>query len=165
MFNTDHQQGLYPPMSPRISFSNGFVDAQQQIMKHDHQRSPREAPAVASSDFEFSVTNNSMMSADELFFRGRLLPSKDNCTNQLQKMTLREELLIDDDDDDEGVSPRSSKSSSIKWKEFLGLKRPYNLSKKADNKISEGSVMEIATEAKGSMLVHEEAHLSKADEH
>ncbi|KAE8672606.1 hypothetical protein F3Y22_tig00111837pilonHSYRG00714 [Hibiscus syriacus] len=33
------------------------------------ERNSREAPPV-SSDFEFSVSNYSMMSADELFFKG-----------------------------------------------------------------------------------------------
>ncbi|KAJ4964362.1 hypothetical protein NE237_024301 [Protea cynaroides] len=138
MFNTKHQ-GLCVPMSPRISFSNGFVDTQQMIK---HELNPRDAPA--SSDFEFSVTNNSMMTADELFFKGRLLPTKQTCTSQMQKTTLRDELLMDEDDD--CVSPRPSKGA-LKWKEFLGLKRSHILSKRADK--IEGSV-EIEAEAKGS---------------
>ncbi|KAJ4966205.1 hypothetical protein NE237_018054 [Protea cynaroides] len=152
MFNTEHQ-GHYAPMSPRISFSNDFVDAQQMIK---HECTSREAPA--SSDFEFSVTNYTMMTADELFSKGRLLPFKDNCTNQLQKMTLRDELLMGDDRD--GVSRRPPKGS-IKWKELLGLKRSHNFSKKADK--SDGSV-ERAAEGKGSMLVYAEAHVSDASQ-
>ncbi|XP_043710019.1 uncharacterized protein LOC122658924 [Telopea speciosissima] len=153
MFNTEHQ-GHYAPMSPRISFSNDFIDAQQ--MKIKYECTSREAPvAAASSDFEFSVTNNTMMTADELFFKGRLLPFKDNCTNQFQKMTLRDELLIDEEDC-VGVSPKPSKGSSIKWKGLLGLKRSHNLPKKAD-KSTDGSMQNRAVEGKGSMLlVHEE---------
>ncbi|KAF8405046.1 hypothetical protein HHK36_009943 [Tetracentron sinense] len=150
MFNTDHQ-GLYTPMSPRISFSNGFLDTQQTIK---HERSSR-SEAPVSSDFEFSVTNNTMITADELFSKGRLLPFKDNCTNQLQKMTLRDELLIDEDDDN--VSPRPPKGS-IRWKGLLGLKRNHIVSRKADK--SDGA-MERIVERKRSMLVHEEPHVNK----
>ncbi|KAL4378162.1 hypothetical protein GQ457_02G007790 [Hibiscus cannabinus] len=117
------------PMSPRISFSNDFAETQQ-VMKQE--RSSREAPV--SSDFEFSVSNYSMMSADELFFKGKLLPFKDNGGNQMQR-TLREELLVDDDGDDNNVTPRPPKGST-RWKGFLSLKRNHIGSKKADK--SEG---------------------------
>ncbi|XP_010263574.1 PREDICTED: uncharacterized protein LOC104601800 [Nelumbo nucifera] len=151
MFNSEHQ-GFCAPVSPRISFSNDFVDAQQMIK---YERSSREAPPSSSSDFEFSVSNYSMMTADELFFKGRLLPFKDNCTNQqLQKMTLREELLIDDDD----APPRPPKASN-KWKGLLGLKRTHILSKKTDK--NDGS-MERVVEGKGSSTVaHEQGHVTK----
>ncbi|XP_010269320.1 PREDICTED: uncharacterized protein LOC104606011 [Nelumbo nucifera] len=154
MFNSEHQ-GLCAPMSPRISFSNDFVDAQQMIK---YERSSR-SEAPASSDFEFSVTNYNMMTADELFFKGRLLPFKDNCTNQLQKMTLRDELLIDDDD----VPPRPPKG---KWKGLLGLKRtPHILSKKAADKCdaSNSMSMERVSVAVGGnktqLLVHDEGYI------
>ncbi|XP_042482539.1 uncharacterized protein LOC122062943 [Macadamia integrifolia] len=166
MFNTEHQPGLYAPMSPRISFSNDFVDAHaqaQQMIKYEcNSREAAPAAAASSSDFEFSVTNYSMMTADELFFKGRLLPFKqDNCTNQFQKMTLRDELLIHDDDCDDGVSHRPPKGS-IKWKGLLGLKRSHILSKKADK--SDGSV-DRAAEGKGSsMVIHEELPLAEASQ-
>ncbi|KAI4298449.1 hypothetical protein L6164_032006 [Bauhinia variegata] len=99
-------------MDPRISFSTDFVDAQQGI-KHEYIY--REAPV--SSDFEFSVKNNSMISADEVFYQGMLLPLKSNCT---KKMTIRDELLVNDDHED--VLPTIPKSSS-RWKERLGLRR------------------------------------------
>lgn len=152
-FNTDHQV-MYAPMSPRISFSNDFVDTQQMIKL---ERSSREAPA--SSDFEFSVTNNPMMTADELFSKGRLLPFKDSCTNQLQKMTLRDELLMDDDHGN--VLPPKPPKGSIKWKELLGLKRPQILSKKAEK--MDGSMKRVV-EGKGSMLGLEESHVSKTSQ-
>ncbi|KAK8270705.1 hypothetical protein V6Z11_D11G213300 [Gossypium hirsutum] len=67
MYNSEHKGHHHhcPPMSPRISFSNDFAETQQ-VMKQE--RNSREAPV--SSDFEFSVSNYSMMSADELFFKG-----------------------------------------------------------------------------------------------
>ncbi|KAL2477247.1 uncharacterized protein Fot_46261 [Forsythia ovata] len=93
------------------------------MMKQEN--SYREAPV--SSDFEFSISNNTMISADELFFKGKLLPLKENCT---KTTTLRDELLVDDDDH-ENVSPRLAKGTSL-WKERLGLKRSHIVPKKAD---------------------------------
>ncbi|XP_061337769.1 uncharacterized protein LOC133284712 [Gastrolobium bilobum] len=146
------------PMSPRISFSNDFVDVQQATKQERSSRS--EAPV--SSDFEFSTTNHSMMSADELFFKGRLLPFKDNCINQVQRATttLREELLVGDDDEYQGFSLRPPKGSSTKWKGFLGLRKSHVGSKKVD-KIEGSSV-----EARRSGLVNETArlHMTSQDE-
>ncbi|KAG6392909.1 hypothetical protein SASPL_147137 [Salvia splendens] len=88
MYN-NQEQNKAPPMSPRISFSNDFVESSSR----SHSRY-RDAPV--SSDFEFSVTNYSMMSADELFSKGRLLPLKEGKTT-----TLRDELQNDDEDEDE----------------------------------------------------------------
>lgn len=95
-------------MDPRISFSNDFVVSQQAIK---HENIYREAPV--SSDFEFSVKNYSMISADQAFFKGMLLPLSSEGS---KKVTIRDELLNDDD------SPKWPKSLS-RWKERLGLKR------------------------------------------
>ncbi|KAF5463805.1 hypothetical protein F2P56_013937 [Juglans regia] len=153
MYNSEHKGHHCAPMSPRISFSSDFVDVQQNTKQ---ERSSREAPV--SSDFEFSVTNYSMMSADELFFKGRFLPFKDNYNQMQRTTTLREELLVDDDH--EHISPRPPKGST-RWKGLLGLKRTHIGSKKADK--SEGSV-ERVVESKRSGLVHEEAHTSKTSQ-
>jgi hypothetical protein len=140
-------------MSPRISFSNDFVDIQQ-AASSKQERSSRDAPV--SSDFEFSVTNYSMMSgADELFFKGRLLPFKENYNNQMQRTTtLRDELLVDDDE--ERVSLRPPKGST-RWKGLLGLKKTHIGSKKADK--GESSV-----DSKRPDFVREEAHVSKTSQ-
>ncbi|CAK9143928.1 unnamed protein product, partial [Ilex paraguariensis] len=122
MFNND-QQAICTSLGPRISFSSDFSDTQQQITKHDTIY--REAPV--SSDFEFSVSGDSMITADELFFKGKLLPLKDNCA----KMTLRDELLVEDDGDYEHVLPRLPKNS-CRWKEKLGLKRNQIFLKKCN---------------------------------
>lgn len=153
MYNSEHK-GL---MSPRISFSNDFAESQH-IMKQE--RSSREAQAPVSSDFEFSVTNYSMMSADELFFKGKLLPFKENCNNQMQR-TLREELLVNDDKDDE-VSLKPPKGYSTRWKGFLGLRRSHIGSKKAEK--SDGSVETVVHENKRSILAHEENNVSKTSQ-
>lgn len=161
MYNSEHKGHHHhhcAPMSPRISFSNDFVDVQQAMKQERSSRS--EAPAAVSSDFEFSVTNYSMMSADELFFKGRLLPYKDNCNNnQVQRAptTLREELLVDDDDEYEEISMRPPKGSSTRWKGLLGLRKSHIGSKKAEK--SEGS-SDRGVEARRSALVNEGASIN-----
>ncbi|GLU13573.1 hypothetical protein SLE2022_302020 [Rubroshorea leprosula] len=133
MYNSEHK-GIHSsyaaPMSPRISFSNDFVESHHghQIVKQERNSTP------VSSDFEFSVSNYSMMSADELFFKGKLLPFRDTCNNQMQR-TLREELLVEEEEDDM-FQIRPPKGSQ-KWKGFLSLKKSHIGSKKVEK--TEGS--------------------------
>ncbi|XP_027348320.1 uncharacterized protein LOC113859847 [Abrus precatorius] len=134
-------------MDPRISFSNDFVVAQQAIK---HENIYREAPA--SSDFEFSVKSYSMISADEVFCQGMLLPLKSDCS---KKVTLRDELLVNDDYEED--LPRLPKSSS-RWKERLGLKR--GSSKKDKNK-SDGFVQRVVADEKGSSFGQGDITISK----
>ncbi|RDX70623.1 hypothetical protein CR513_50117, partial [Mucuna pruriens] len=134
MYNSEHKGHHHhhhcAPVSPRISFSNDFADAQQATKQEQSSSSRSEAPAAAS-DFEFSVTNYSMMSADELFFKGRLLPFKDT---KRATTTLREELLVDDDEGYPDFSLRPPKGSTTRWKGFLGLRKSHLGSKKLDHK-------------------------------
>ncbi|KAJ6368541.1 hypothetical protein OIU78_001013 [Salix suchowensis] len=126
MFNSEQQSFYTSSIHPRISFSSDFGDAQQAIK---YESSYREAPV--STDFEFSVKNYSMIPADEIFFKGTMLPLKDNCTsnNQQRKMTLRDELLVDDEVKDDGFpTPKSSGW----WKEKLRLKKGHFTPKKSD---------------------------------
>ncbi|KAL3843923.1 hypothetical protein ACJIZ3_001326 [Penstemon smallii] len=122
MFNNEQPQGFYNTMGPRISFSNDFSDPQQPIKL---ENSYREAPV--SSDFAFSAPSYTMISADELFFQGKLLPSSENCS---KTTTLRDELLAGDDDY-EDVSPMLAKGTS-RWKEMFGLKRSHIVPNRAD---------------------------------
>ncbi|KAE8704800.1 B3 domain-containing protein [Hibiscus syriacus] len=145
-----HHHHHCAPMSPRISFSNDFVDTQQSMQQ---ERISSEAPA--SSDFEFSVSNYSMMTADELFFKGKLLPFKDNGGNQMQR-TLREELLVGDDDDNVTLRPPKG-SISTRWKGFLSLKRNHIGSRKADK--SEG-----ISSSKRYGFVQQETHVTKTSQ-
>ncbi|CAO2828008.1 unnamed protein product [Amaranthus hypochondriacus] len=117
-----------PPMSPRISFSNDFVESHNS--QHNNFISRSELPP-ASTDFEFSGVSsfNMVSSADELFFKGRLLPFKD--TNTQMQRTLRDELLVNDDEPDFSLKPPRS-SSSNKWKGFLGLRKSNIASKKVE---------------------------------
>ncbi|KZV55671.1 hypothetical protein F511_24348 [Dorcoceras hygrometricum] len=130
MFNNDPQQQNLYNITPRISFSNDFADQQQPIKLENIYR---EAPV--SSDFEFSVPNNTMISADELFSKGKLLPTKKNGVKG-GHTTLRDELL-NGDDDFENVSSRIAKGTG-RWKERLGLHRSNVTSKKIDKNMDRG---------------------------
>ncbi|KAF7828734.1 protein DETOXIFICATION 49-like [Senna tora] len=157
MYNSEHNG--HPPMSHRISFSNDFVDSQQAIQQ---ETISRDAPV--SSDFEFSVTNYSMMSADELFFKGRLLPFKDTITcNNRTTTTLREELLHDDDYQD--FSLRPPKGSSTKRKGFLGFRKAHFGSKKSDKTQPCSSDMGVGVEGRRSRLVNERAPVDNMTSH
>ncbi|KAJ0009837.1 hypothetical protein Pint_34423 [Pistacia integerrima] len=124
MYNNEHS------MNPRISFSNDFADTQQAAKQENKYR---EAPV--SADFEFSVRNYNMKPADEIFFKGMLVPLKDNSG---RKMTLREELLVGDEEE---VLPRVPKISGW-WKERLGLRKGHIVSKKGDRNVLEEVVEE-----------------------
>ncbi|PSS21292.1 UBA-like domain-containing protein [Actinidia chinensis var. chinensis] len=128
--SSDHKSHSHsPPMSsPRISFSNDFVDHHHH--RHHQIRLNPTSESPPSSDFEFSVSNYNMMSADELFFKGKLLPFKECCGSPSQRPnTLREELLLDDDNDNGGFSMRPPKGST-RWKEILGLKKAHGGSRR-----------------------------------
>ncbi|XP_058772797.1 uncharacterized protein LOC131646867 [Vicia villosa] len=136
MYNSSEQKGHHhnnhphhcAPMSPRISFSNDFVDLQQAIKQERGSKSNNSQQQPVSSDFEFSVTNYSMMSADELFSKGRLLPYKDSKMQRGATTTLKQELLHNDDEYD-GFSLRPPKG---RWKGLLGLRKSHIGSKKAE---------------------------------
>ncbi|KAK9286790.1 hypothetical protein L1049_015195 [Liquidambar formosana] len=145
MFNNE-QQGLYTSsMGPRISFSNDFADTHQAFK---HESNYKEAPV--SSDFEFSVPNDALNTADEIFFKGVLMPFKDNCSTKSRKTTLRDELLVDDECED--VLPRLHKGSGW-WKERLGLKRA-NIGTKRGG-------LERVVEEERPVMVHEVKHCSQ----
>ncbi|OMO63201.1 hypothetical protein COLO4_32666 [Corchorus olitorius] len=137
-------------MDPRISFSNDFADTHQGIKFESNYR---EAPV--SSDFEFSVKNYTMIPADEIFFKGMLVPLKDNgsCENG-RKLTLRDTLLEDDDEFEDSIHfPRLHKGSGW-WKERLGLKRNSFVTKKGDR------ILEKVVEEKSpTFLIHHDKDL------
>ncbi|XVF01248.1 hypothetical protein REPUB_Repub04eG0071500 [Reevesia pubescens] len=151
MFNSEQQQGMFTSalMDPRISFSNDFADPHQGIK---YETKYREAPV--SSDFEFSVKNYAMKPADEIFFKGTLLPLKgNNETDQHgRKLTLRDTLLVDDDNFEDSL-PRLQKGPGW-WKDRLGLKRTNVVSKK-------DPILEKVDEEKSPMFVHVEDLISK----
>ncbi|CAN0846555.1 hypothetical protein LINGRAHAP2_LOCUS4507 [Linum grandiflorum] len=134
-------------MDARISFSNDFVDTHQQH-QHQHQHSKtkyREAPV--SSDFEFSVKDFTLIPADEIFFKGVMVPLKED---EGRKMTLREELMVDVDDLPTKVPPKISGW----WKEKLGFKRGNNNNSVAGKRNGHGMVLERIEEKRPSSFVH-----------
>ncbi|XP_038877999.1 uncharacterized protein LOC120070205 [Benincasa hispida] len=141
-------------MDPRISFSNDFVETKQGLKIENIYR---EAPV--SSDFEFSVKNRCMISADEIFFQGKLLPLKDSSRNNnlLVKTTLRDELQVneEDDEEDEVSFPKFTKVSSAScWKEKFGFRRSHFVPKKQSR--NEGVLKTVEEEEKTSVFLHED---------
>ncbi|KAL7101346.1 hypothetical protein ACP275_08G048800 [Erythranthe tilingii] len=157
--NNNKATGPPPPTmtSPRISFSNDFVESSQYSHPHSNFNSHHQIRAAAaayrdapvSSDFEFSVTNYSMMSADELFFKGRLLPLKESCSSNGGKTTtLRAELEQNEEEEEEdGAGGSSGNGNSdggsfslrppknpARWRGFLGLRKSHIGSKKSDKR-------------------------------
>ncbi|KAJ1699742.1 hypothetical protein LUZ63_008254 [Rhynchospora breviuscula] len=105
MFNPDHQSSL----CPRISFSNDF-SVEPPSQPPLSQRLP-----VTDPDFEFSVSGHHMIAADQIFSKGRILPLKESSHYGSQRMTkLREELRESE-----------SKVPTLRWKEFLGIKKGH----------------------------------------
>ncbi|KAE8670000.1 DNA repair and recombination protein RAD54-like isoform 1 [Hibiscus syriacus] len=151
MFNSEQQADVFccSTMDPRISFSNDFADPHVGIKFESNYR---EAPV--SLDFEFSVNNYSMIPADEIFFKGMLVPLKG--TDHGRKLTLRDTLLVEDDVD--GSFPSLQKGPG-RWKERLGLKRTNVVSKKKDRN---EHVLEKVVEEKGGMpmFLHDEHLIS-----
>ncbi|CAA6658880.1 unnamed protein product [Spirodela intermedia] len=142
-------QGMYggggrgvaaPPVGPRISFSNDFaLDAATGRPAVKYERAPA-AAAGNSPDFEFSVESYGMMAADELFFKGRLMPLKEQSTvAQIRRMTLRDELQAGNGEDDGGLTflPPSSSSRlpnkmALRWKALMGLRKAKHDKKQHD---------------------------------
>nr|GLL47318.1 uncharacterized protein LOC109161660 [Ipomoea trifida] len=104
----------------RISFSNDFADSSQHpITLRQQDFSYKEAP-VSSDNFEFSVSGYTMISADQVFCKGKLVPLKDSSSKTTT--TLRDELLQGNDDGD--LFPRIMQPNKG-WRERLGLKRSH----------------------------------------
>ncbi|CAN8264089.1 unnamed protein product [Cochlearia groenlandica] len=154
MYNTNSSSSSGTPMSPRISFSNDFVEIRNETNKTT-RTIPLSKTLQGSDNFEFSVSNYTMLPADELFSKGKLLPFKE--TNQVQRTTLREELLVEEEEEDACddttttttnstnifslkppifSSSSSSSSSKGRWKGLLGLKRAH-IGSKINNKQSQ----------------------------
>lgn len=140
---SSNDQAFYNSMTtPRISFSNDFLDPQQPIKL---EKSYREAPV--SSDFEFSVRNYSMIPADEVFFNGRMLPLT-------KTTTIRDELLAADDDYEDVSSLRVGKGTR-RWRERFGLKRSQSGVAKKGEKCG-GDALGRIDEMKASEMVCED---------
>lgn len=132
------------PSSPRISFSAEFLDDKNFISISPKTHHDREhGMDVDKAEFEFLSTNvslDSMLSADELFCEGKLLPFwQTQQSERLNKISLgskdvdgdeggREEAKDDKEQSkanwflDDDPSPRPPKCTVL-WKELLRLKK------------------------------------------
>lgn len=132
-------QPAEPTPSPRISFSADFLDEKSFISISPNPQSEKDK--TRREEFEFLSTNNStteeMLSAEELFFEGKLLPFfQIHQCEKLNNINLKEEHveetqgdIIDKDESnrmgsfiDEDPSPRPP-NCTVLWKELLRLKK------------------------------------------
>ncbi|XP_031504556.1 uncharacterized protein LOC116267119 [Nymphaea colorata] len=131
-------QAPFSPLSPRISFSQDLVDGAElpSINVSRDRNADLNVDDDDGGDFEFIVLDtggtankHKMLSADELFFQGRML-----CLDQIHKMSLDEERQkasqeikqlgrIDPRYVDDDPSPRPPKCIGGRWRELLRLKR------------------------------------------
>ncbi|KAF3779866.1 hypothetical protein EJ110_NYTH40481 [Nymphaea thermarum] len=95
------------------------------------KRSDRTLAASSSSpgdaDFEFSVANYNMLTADQLFHQGRMLPFKGEHggrSSGKKVTTLRDELCAADDQE---ALPSRPPKGCRRWKKILGLKKAHNV--------------------------------------
>ncbi|XP_050374312.1 uncharacterized protein LOC126791860 [Argentina anserina] len=138
-------RSIEPTSSPRISFSADFLDENDFITispnpHGEHQDKKKECDQKArNADFEFLSNNESshaMLSADELFFEGKLLPFwQKKHAERLDKIRLKtkddeicEEEVVNKEESrgnwfvDDDPSPRPPKCTVL-WKELLRLKK------------------------------------------
>ncbi|KAG7026246.1 hypothetical protein SDJN02_12745, partial [Cucurbita argyrosperma subsp. argyrosperma] len=146
---------IEPNSSPRISFSSEFLDESNFISITPHsqierdqeicerQKKERSERLARSADFEFlsnQVSSHSMLTADELFFEGKLLPFwQMQQAERLNKISLKSPKDVDEEDLveievnkeaenkvnwflDDDPSPRPPKCTVL-WKELLRLKK------------------------------------------
>ncbi|XP_076894863.1 uncharacterized protein LOC143547287 [Bidens hawaiensis] len=138
-------KSLEPASSPRISFSAEFLNDANFICINPHNKkkdNDKDKDRTKTSDFEFLSSNltapATMLSADELFFEGKLLPYKPSqCTEMLAKISLKNdnvnEIIKGKDVTKteetnrmswfiEDPSPRPPKCTVL-WRELLRLKK------------------------------------------
>ncbi|XVF28897.1 hypothetical protein REPUB_Repub15cG0072400 [Reevesia pubescens] len=140
-----------PISSPRISFSVDFLDDSNFISINPHTQNEekeaekekeiiKEKDKARFAEFEFlssNVSSHAMLTADELFFEGKLLPFwQMQHSEKLNKISLKakdgeqeeEEEVINKEESraswfvDDDPSPRPPKCTVL-WKELLRLKK------------------------------------------
>ncbi|KAE8658367.1 Pentatricopeptide repeat (PPR) superfamily protein [Hibiscus syriacus] len=180
------RNSIEPNSGPRISFSADFLDETNFISINPHSqneemKAKKEKDKARVADFEFlssKVSSHAMLTADELFFEGKLLPFwQMQHSEKLKQISLRKtkdtEEEEDDDDDGEVVrveevinkdesssmswfvdddpSPRPPKCTVL-WKELLRLKkqRASSLSpSSSSSSSSSSSLADIAASEEG----------------
>ncbi|KAL4298413.1 hypothetical protein GQ457_12G003230 [Hibiscus cannabinus] len=139
-----------PNSSPRISFSSDFLDETNFISINPHSQNEemeaeKEKDKARVAEFEFlssKVSSHAMLTADELFFEGKLLPFwQMQQSEKLKQISIRktkddvgevvvgvEEVINKDERSrmswfvDDDPSPRPPKCTVL-WKELLRLKK------------------------------------------
>lgn len=156
--------------SPRISFSVDFLDENEfiTISPNEHQDQKMECDQKArNADFEFlsnNVSSHTMLTADELFFEGKLLPFwQKQHAERLNKIRLKtkddeiceeEEEVVNKEETrgnwfvDDDPSPRPPKCTVL-WKELLRLKKQrastLSPSSSSSSSSSSNSFADVAT--------------------
>ncbi|KAJ4833767.1 hypothetical protein Tsubulata_012644 [Turnera subulata] len=135
------------PSSPRISFSAEFLDEKNFISISPSPRAERDKETIdrekarSAAEFEFlssNMSSHAMLTADELFFEGKLLPFwQMQQAEKLNKISLKtkeagqegeEEVVVIKEEPriswfvDDDPSPRPPKCTVL-WKELLRLKK------------------------------------------
>ncbi|XP_009795081.1 uncharacterized protein [Nicotiana sylvestris] len=160
-----------PTSSPRISFSSEFLDEKNFISitpnaQAEKERKDQQERARSAADFEFlssKLTSEKMITADELFFEGKLRPYwQMHYADKLNKISLKtehaeeetmKEAEVKSKEEsrpinwfiDEDPSPRPPKCTVL-WKELLRLKqkRASSLSPSSSTSSSSSSSSSIA---------------------
>ncbi|XP_021291367.1 uncharacterized protein LOC110421959 [Herrania umbratica] len=173
---------IEPTSSPRISFSADFLDENNFISINPHSQNEEkgqdkgkeakewEKDKARAAEFEFlssNVSSHAMLTADELFFEGKLLPFwQMQHSEKLNKISLKtkaseeeEEAEVNKEESrvswfvDDDPSPRPPKCTVL-WKELLRLKkqRASSLSPSSSSSStssSSSSLADVATAEEG----------------
>lgn len=160
-----NSRSIEPTSSPRISFSAEFLDEKNFISISPNsllveKGEGMEIEKARNGDFEFLSSNASshpMLTADELFFEGKLLPFwQMQHSEKLNKISLKakdeEEEEVNKEEStrvnwfvDDDPSPRPPKCTVL-WKELLRLKkqRASSLSPSSSSSSSSSSACSLA---------------------
>ncbi|RDX75412.1 hypothetical protein CR513_44700, partial [Mucuna pruriens] len=177
------------PSSPRISFSAEFLDENNFISispsaEYERDQEKERERARNAAEFEFlsnnASNNNTVLTADELFFEGKLLPFwQMQHLEKLNKISLKseeeeEEVAASNKEDssnsrvnwfvDDDPSPRPPKCTVL-WKELLRLKkqRASSLSPSSSSSSSSSSASSLGDVAakEGSRSNNKEQHVKR----
>ena len=183
------------PSSPRISFSAEFLDENNFISispnpEYERDEEKERAERAKNADFEFLSSNvsnnNTVLTADELFFEGKLLPFwQMQHLEKLNKISLKakdgeegdeeeeEEVVSNNKEEsrvnwfvDDDPSPRPPKCTVL-WKELLRLKkqRASSLSPSSSSSSSSSSASSLgdvaAKEGKEGSRNNKEQHVKR----
>lgn len=166
-------RSIEPTSSPRISFSADFLNDENFISislnSQPEKVHEKEREKSRNPDFEFlssNTTSQKMLTADELFFEGKLLPfwqmhhserlnkislkTKDTKEVEREEEVRKEESRVSWFDDD--PSPRPPKCTVL-WKELLRLRKQrassLSPSSSSSSSSSASSLVDMSTTDEG----------------